>query len=375
MTTVQRLFDNRYTRPDGLGTLNRPMSERSRAPRSRSRAGVPFLVLSVVLLSASALGPAAARSPDPPVLAGPTGSAWASYSGHGLQVVFPTSLPRVELFQQGNVSEGASLQVNAIYELAFSGGAHPTVRAAAFPSQAAAFNGTRGDNLTTSPVALDAALDVHAAAATLWSSTGVMTLLGPAIAPARLDLRYAWAPSGTPGQSLQVNWTILGWPWVDPSDVLAVDLNFLLSTPGTIAPCSGAVAASPCGDGTAPPVGIAWDSSLSGLVGIGPDGFLASVVGGPSAQAGGAAPVPYRVGTFASDNASAELVLGAAAGGSWSLSGGLTFSLAPPSAPLVPVIVRGSAGTFFVAAAVFGGVALLGLWAYRRRERRSADEL
>ncbi|MCI4360817.1 MAG: hypothetical protein L3J91_03865, partial [Thermoplasmata archaeon] len=93
-----------------------------------------FAVVTALLVPALALGPPGAPATSTMDLT-PQNVSWATYPTGGLQVIFPSTLPQVDLVDRANSSLGAALQVDAILELQPGGLPHPTIVAAAFPTQ------------------------------------------------------------------------------------------------------------------------------------------------------------------------------------------------------------------------------------------------
>jgi len=356
------------------------MSRRSRSRlASISATGAAALVLvSVLLLPGPALG-----ANGPPTTtslqSGPSNASWATYPSGGIQVVFPSTLPQVNLVDASNASLGAVLQVNGILEFKSGGLPHPTIVAAAFPTQVAAFNSTPTPNLSETPVSQGASLEVHTVGASLWSSTGIATYTGPRIGSAALFLNYTVLPSSS---GIAIQWNVVGWPWVASTDLLALELELALTPGNGVTPCTGSPSTAsppaPCAGAPIPTRGIAWDPTITSVLASGPDGDSASLTWDPSTTMAGGATSSIVVGTFAPWNASAEVVLATPALGSPSLSGALSFSLFPPTPPLAtppPAVLHGTAAPYAAVLLVSTVLAAIGVALYRRRERRIRDEL
>jgi hypothetical protein len=341
-------------------------------------AAVGLAVVGVLLLpglSLAAHGPTTISALRP----GPQNASWASYPSGGIQVIFPSTLPQVNLVDASNSTLGAVLQVDGILELQAGGLPHPTIVAAAFPMELARFNSTPTANASDAAVSQVASLDVHNVGASLWSSSGVATYLGAEIGSAALFLNYTVLPSAS---GIAIQWSVVGWPWASPTDLLALELHLGLTQGGGVTPCTGTptpgALPATCANAPIPTNGITWDPTITSVVASGPYGDSAALAWNPSTTSSGSAISGMVVGTFAPWNSAADVVLAAPADGSASLSGALSFSLFPPPAPIPappPAVLRGEVLPYV---AVLVGSALLaglGVGLYRRRERRIRDEL
>ncbi|MCI4339737.1 MAG: hypothetical protein L3J73_00500 [Thermoplasmata archaeon] len=335
-------------------------------------------LVSIVLLSGLAAATPGIR-PGLSPSGGPAQFPWASYPAGSVRIVFPSTLPQVYLVDAANASMGALLQVDALLELGSGGLPHPTIVAAAYPTQAASFNSTPAENLSASPIAESASLEVHAVSASLWSPSGVSTYPGRAIGAATLSFSYSViAP---PSSGVSVQWSVTGWPWVAPTDLLALELHFGLTEASAVTPCAGTgsgttgVGPAVCSGASLSGHGIAWDPTIHSVVAQEPGGDSAALAWTPTATLAGGSGTSLVVGTFAPTNTSAEVVLGASAGGSPSVSGALQFSLFTPALPMPPAVLRGSTLPYVAAVIASGALAGLGVLWYRRRDRRMRDSL
>ncbi len=376
MSAVQGPFDNRYTPPSGLVHVTMRMNRRPAGPGWVTAAASVLVLASLVLLPG--LGGAA---PVPSSTVGPSAlpqnSPWAAYPTGPVRVVFPSTLPQVYLVDASNASMGAFLQVDALLELGAGGLPRPTIVAAAYPTEAASFNSTPTSNLSLSPLSQSASLDVHAIGGTLWSSTGVATIPGPMLGAATLSLTYSVLPS--PSTGVDVEWNVVGWPWVHATDLLALEVHFDLTSASEVIPCTGTggtgVGPAVCAGATLPGHGITWDPTIQSLVAHEPGGDSATLAWSPTATIDGGASAALAVGTFAESNASAELVLAAPAAGSTHLSGALQFSLFTPLPPIPPAVLHGGAVPYASGLLVSAALSAIGVALYRRRERRVREEL
>jgi hypothetical protein len=346
--------------------------------RGNARAWAATLALLAFVPVAAMSAPFAVGAPV--TLLSPPLPAWATYDTGRVSVVFPAAIPQVVLYQDANSSVNAVLQVDGIFELTPGNLPHPTVVAAAFPTQASSFNATTPQNLTADPFLLSADLEVRTTNVGLWSSTGgIVPAGGWNVGPATLDIGYSATAPGALGSGVLVNWSIVGWPWMQPHDLLAIELRFAAENSATFTGCTASQelgsSSTHCAGAAFPAEGIVWDSTLTSIETEGADGPQASVAWTPTAMSANGSETLYAVGAFATGNGSAEVVLGAAAGATSSISGSITFSLVAPLPPAAPVILRGAVVPFVATVLIAGGGAAVGILAYRRRESRLREEL
>ncbi len=344
----------------------------------RARSWAAALAVLSFLPMAVLSGPVASGTPT--VLLSPPLPAFASYDTGRVSVVFPAAIPQVVLYQDANASVNAVLQVDGIFELSPGNLPHPMVVAAALPTQVTAFNATTPPNLTAAPFLLSAALDVRTTNVGLWSSGGGVVVAGGwDVGPATLDIGYSATAPGSPGSGVLVNWSIVGWPWLQPHDLLAIELRFAAAADATFTGCTVSTTldptSAPCAGAPFPAEGIVWDSTLTSIETEGADGPQASIAWAPTALSANGSETWYAIGAFATGNGSAEVVLGAAAGSTSSVSGTITFSLVAPLPPVPPVLLRGAVVPFVVTVLLAGGAAAAGIFGYRRRERRLRADL
>jgi hypothetical protein len=342
-----------------------------------------FAAVSATALLVLLLAPSAGAGSLPPVgspqLIHP--GAWASFDTGHVNVVLPTQLPRVELYQDSNRSVSATLQVDQVLEMSPGALPHPTVVAAAFPSGVQGFNGSANGTASTWPLTLSAELEVRPQNVSLWSNAPALLPVGGSIGEAILQVEYAPIDNGSGSGGVWVSWSITDWPWVNPGDLLAVELQFTVGSGRTLTACTGSHPLDPDAPGCVgqpiPSQGISWGSNFNSLEGSNGTGPMASVAWNESAQLPTGAVAPYTVGTLSTGNGSAELLLGAAGLGSDSVVGGVSFSLvAAPlqNAPLVGIV--GGIGWVYLGTLLGTGLlASGGVVAYRRRDRRMREDL
>jgi hypothetical protein len=356
--------------------MNRPRRSALRPSAAVVAAGV--LLVSLLLLPGLALGtPGAAGGAR--AGAAPQNPSWASYPSGGIRVVFPSTLPEVELDDASNSTLGAVLEVTGILELVAGGLPHPTVVAAAFPMAQAAFNSTRAAEPAATPVSQLASRELHSFGVSLCSATGVATYLGARLGSAALFLNYTVLPSGA---GIAIQWSVVGWPWVSTGDLLALELHLVLTPGAGVTPCTGlstpGALPAACATAPIPENGIAWDPTITSVVANGPAGDSASLAWNRSTTTPGASTSGMIVGTFASQSSSADVVLGSPAGGAAKLSGALSFSLFPPAAPMGvpgPATLHGAFLPYLAVSIGSAAFAAAGIALYRRRERRTREEL
>lgn len=335
---------------------------------------VPALGLLVVALVATS--PLAAGSSPPPVLTVP--GAWASYDTGRVSVVLPAALPQVELFQDANSSLRATLQIDQIVELSPGGLPHPRIVAAAFAAGVHTYNGSSAQNASSWPLSLSAELAVRPVNSTLWGSSGLPIPLQGGLGVSILTITYAPANNRSTTSGVAVNWSVSSWPWVAPTDLLAIEFHFSLSAGRQLTACSGPdgteTASTGCMGTALATNGISWGSSYTGLVGAGGSGPMAAVDWNTSARLPWGAAVPYTVGTYDTGNGTAEVLLGAAAHGASLVTGSVDFQLVAPAGSVLAT-VEGEPFVFG-GTVVAGTVAsVTGLLLYRRRDRRLRDAL
>lgn len=329
--------------------------------------GAALLVAALALSTVPLLAPAAGTTPalNPPIQ-------WSAFNTGHVSVVFPGAFPQVELYENSNASVRATLQVDGVFEIVPGGLPRPTVLADAFPTASAGFNTTTPANLSSAPMELNAALEVRTTANALWGTSGPIPAAGADLGAATIDFRFSELPSATTGSGVRVNWTVTNWPWVEPGDLLGVELHFTAASAPALAACTAgpSSSASGCSGESLPARTIVWDSSLTRLEGVSPTGPVASLdwAGIGSGGAGG-----YTVGAMATENGSAEVLLATPAAPA--LGGGVEFTLATPAAPPGADALRGSGPVYLATVGVTVGAASLLILLYRRRHRRLLEEL
>lgn len=374
MTEVQRLFDKGYT-PASAHSLTRTggstIDGRRPHPAPRIVPSAAWLAAGLVLgIVAAGVAAAAPLAPSP----------WDQYDTGRVSVVFPEQLPVVELVQDANASVSATLQLTGIYELSSGPLSNATIVAAAFPAQAASFNGTASPAPGAAPVALTAQLAAFPVRAQVWQTGGFLAPLGGALGQTTLSVSYSDTTTTTNGAGVAINWSLSSWPWVAPHDYLALSLAFGYAANGALTACTATSllyhAAPPCVGSDVPNGSALWGAGFSSVEGEGGGGPVAAVSWG-SSVAFGASTSPVTVGALANGTGKGDLLLSApeAATGTGA-SGTVAFALVAPVPPaVVATLLHGSALVYGGAAAAAALVSVAGVLAYRRHDRRVRDEL
>ncbi len=350
-----------------------------RRPSARGGPGVwagaaaLFLTASLLVLPAAALaGPSAPAGFHTLV-----SSARSSYDTGRVTAVFPTTVPRVQLYQDANASVSATLEVDQILELAPGGYPHPTAVAAAFPASVSGFNGTASPN-ATGTVRLAALLQVLPVDAAIWAPSSVLTPTGATLGSARLDLAYSVDANGTASAGVRIAWNVSNWPWVSTGDSLAIEFAFSLVSGRSLLICSGTspLEMSPtCSTAPVGPAAAAWSSGYSSVEGENGTAPVAALSWGPAANLTAGRSVPYTIGAYSPDPGTAEVILGAPAEGSSSVSGSARFALVTPAVPLPPALLHGDLAIFAGTLVAILGAGAIGALAYQRRDRRLRESL
>ncbi len=352
------------------------MTRASRSGRRRGAAG--WTAGAGILLAASfLLLPAAALGAEPSAvhpLASPAGS---SYDNGQVTAVFPSTVPRVQLYQDANASVSATLEIDQILELTPGGYPHPTAVAAAFPASVTGFNGTGGAN-ATGTMRLFALLQVLPVDAAIWAPSSVLTPTGATLGSARLALTYSLDANGTFSAGVRIAWNVSGWPWISPADTLAIEFAFSLASGRSLSICSGTtpLALSPdCSNAPAGPGAAGWSAAYSSVEGDNGTAPVAALAWDPLANLTGGRSVPYTVGAYSPVAGTAEVMLGAVADGSAAVSGSARFALVTPVLPALPVLLHGEGLVYGGTLLAVLAVGSVGVVAYRRRDRRIRETL
>jgi hypothetical protein len=340
-----------------------------------------YAVLLALLLaggSAVAVGSARAASPTP---AG-SASAWSSYDTGRVNVVFPSPVPGIELHQDANSSVVATLSVDHIYEMPQLNGDHPWVVAAAFPTDLRVYNETPAPPTQGHlPQSMQADVTVHRVSQPLWSSPAgtVQNLTGLLTSTATLRLAYSIASSGTIAQGVQVNWSIVNWPWLSPTDTLAIEFKIAVSASAGFEGCTSSsvlvTVLNRCSGSSVPAGGVLWTPALSGVEVEGTAGPLATFNWGSVAALSGGGSARVTAGIYAVSPQVGRLVLAVPAQGADLVSGASGFVLAAPTVPVFSPVLHGDGPLYGAALAAFTASAAAGIWMYRRADRRARDEL
>ncbi|HEV8049212.1 MAG TPA: hypothetical protein VGP88_01320 [Thermoplasmata archaeon] len=344
-----------------------------RSGRAR-RALPPGLAIVAVLAAALVAGPAMAAGAAPGV-----SHSFASYNAGRVSVVVPSAHPSVELVANSNASVNALLSATEVVELAPSGSSYDVVAAAA-PTLAGSFNGSRPAGVTT-PWALSLAADlaVRPSNGDLWN--GSTSTAGPAVGAAFgfAELRVDFAPGATTssGSSLLVSWNVSNWPIANPHDLLGVVYSFSAAGAGQIRDCAAAtaLAAPACPGATLSSAHPLFNGASVGVEAESSSGSVASLSWSPSATNGTVSPA--LSGAQIDPAGGADVVVAAAPTPTSGAVGALSFAIYAPGPTLKAptTIVLGSGPAYLVAAAIAAGAALAGLALYRERDERLRAEL
>ncbi|MCI4367965.1 MAG: hypothetical protein L3K09_00140 [Thermoplasmata archaeon] len=301
-------------------------------------------------------------------------------------VSVPTALPSVQLSQDTNGSILSTLVVEGIVELVPIPGSPPGVVAQADMSQA-----TLVSQATST------------AAGGWWFNLSmkipVVSVVGkPPLAPhpgqgsepgqigvATLVTGYSLA-SSSEASGVLLQWTLQSWPYLNTSDLIAVEFGISQNFPGSLSTCAGSgggpmLGPSPCASGaalsTAPP---SWTPGLNGIEGIGPSGPTTLVTWAPTVGVTGGASESVLAGANQGTGGVGNLLLGASTGGASVTRGTVTFAIAnpsilPPFVSNLPELVRGSSVPYLGALGLCVLVATGGILAYRKRDQKLRAEL
>jgi hypothetical protein len=379
----QRLFDNDYTADPGLLRLTTVRHQR------RGVVGLPgslMLLLLTVLYGVSAgLSPHTVGTSTPPVplagslptplSAGPLApGSLASYDTGKVSVVFPSTQPRVHLYQDTNVSVGATLDFVQVVEIgSVPSGAPPPV-AAAFPLALASFNGSGAPTSPSSSIAFTATLSVVPVQGAALGANASLVVVGPSIGTASVRISYDLTATNPATGGVVVRWSVAGWPWVNPADLLAVVFTLTSSVHHPFVACPVATApGSTCSGSPVPAGSTSWNTGLTGVQAAYGNGSVAEI-GVNATEHNGVAPV-VDDGLYAPSNGTVQLLIAAPSQGGSGVGGSMTFALVTAFGPLHLNLLRG-VPTAYLGTLGLGAVVAIGMiLAYRRRERRVREEL
>ncbi len=322
-------------------------------------------VLAAALLAALAILPAAASAGATPA------SPYSAASAGNVEVTVPSEYPRVELSPIDDAGLTASLSVDQVLEA--TPGGSPQIVAVALPSNIAGPSAAPGGASNGLPLNLTADLVVYPSSAGLWAGPGDLVQPdGAPLATARLFVNVSVAPAGAASGGVALTWSVVGWPWTAPSDLLGVDLGLDAPLATTFVGCtSWSSAASPgCAGPTATSGTDAWASGVESVqqgFGTGP---TALVTWSPSYT------VSNEVGILAQTPSSGHLILVGPANGASHGDGSVAFALLPALPPvLAPAVLHGELGPFVAGGALAGIVAAGGVLLRRRREAAAERSL
>ncbi len=343
----------------------------------RRRHGLPFTSLTAVSLGVLALtllpSSAAANAAPVSLLVQP----WSHFDTGRVNVVYPSALPVVELVQDANASLSASLGLAGIYEIAPGGLPMPTVVAAAFPTTAAAFNGSASAGSAGAAFSMFANLSVYPVNLSLWAP-GVA--LGPTAGPvgsATLSVLFSPTSAGTSTAGVSMNWSVSGWPWRSAGDLLAVAFDLGYASQNSLIACESpplSLGLPSCtGEGVGSSQGL-WGSRFTSLESNGGTGPVAVVSWSSSVLFGGSA-AAVTMGALATNPGAGELLLMSPNAGAGPAGSTLSFSLIAPPAAAVASVLRADPVVYAISAASLAAAAAAGVGLYRRADRRLREAL
>jgi hypothetical protein len=303
----------------------------------------------------------------------------ASPTGH---ILFDSPLPVVKILPTANATEGATLALNHLLEIApnASDPEHPTVVAEAAPETLATFNSTVPLHGSTNYFNLIATLPVYPANTDLWMSGTNVVPASEVARQAILDVNYSLATGADHSPGVLVSWAVSGWPWVNPTgDELALEyvvqvdggtgFEYCTSVPSANAP-DASCASEPLAQGQA-----VWSPALTALKGYGPQGSVAWVSWSSLVAGSAAAAAPASAGAFFEAPGSSALVIAAPDGGASSVMGSTLFLLSPEAVGQVVTALVGNLPAYGGAMAAFAAVAAIGIFLSRRRDKAIARDL
>ncbi|MCI4357712.1 MAG: hypothetical protein L3J95_05045 [Thermoplasmata archaeon] len=295
-----------------------------------------------------------------------------------IAVNFPSAYPDVTLSEVGNRTTTTSLSVDQILEATPSASA-PQIVAVALPSNIVVTSGSSGSS--SLPFDLTATLTVYQANAGLWQGPNDLVQAdGSPLGTAHLSIDYALNAPADPSQGVGTHWVVSGWPWVASSDLLGIQMS--LSTPlaHSFVACTGSEASV---DQVGCPGATLVDGTSQWTVGV--LGIQGNVPGGPTSivrwdRAFGSSSAPSNpsvsVGVLVSSPALSHLLVAAPGEGAGTLSGNLSFSLLTPIPGLpAPQVLHGQLGWFIAGGGASAAAGIVGILAFRSRQRGIEREL
>jgi hypothetical protein len=364
MTGPQGLFDNDYR---ALLRVEQQMRRKRRLRIAGALAGAIVVLFAISFLTAPALA-----------FAPPASGTSSSFDTGSVHVLLPSPQPNIQLSQDANLSVSASLTLARIVELHASstqGSAGPSIVAAAFPTDVQSYNLT---DTTTGALSwtLKAGLVVDRTSGLLFPPHNFSQPFAPLVPYSSTNLTVVVSSNGA-ADRVAVTSTITGWPFVNPTDLLALQWQFgvggATGYAACLSPTAPVLSSSPCGANPFASAPASWAVGYHGFEGLGPKGPVSLLTWNQSATtASGASTV--TVGAASASSTQAELVLGAAPQGSSDLTFGLSYALAVPLLP-VPLLVHGSLGPFVGGAVAAASAGLVGVYLVRRRGQKLLDEL
>ncbi|HEV2317627.1 MAG TPA: hypothetical protein VGV89_08660 [Thermoplasmata archaeon] len=347
--------------------------------RRRRAARLAAVFAPALLLVASAL--AAAGSP-PSTVPSPV---FSEYDSGRLNIVFPSPLPGVELFQDANSSIGAALYVEHVLELQPGNSTHPTVVQVASLTSTTPFNRTSATSGQNSfGLSLNGSFKVARVNEPLWTPSTLQNIsspFAPLVGGASLRVNYSLLHGVGDSEGVGLSWSIVHWPWVSDHDLLGVELRFVVLNATRFSACTSAPAINGsatqgCNGTVLSPGGILWNASGVGSVaGSTAAGLTAEFSWGSQSNTSTTSPRPVTVGTYYVNASTTRLTLAAPADGAGNVTTAARFVLSTPLPPVLAPILASNGPAYATAAAVFTVAAIGGVVWFRRSERRAREEL
>lgn len=377
------MFENGYRG----GHPQRRLARRGGITTLEARLSAIVACMALLTIASGLLVLVGTHSPSPmrPNAFLPAGQPTSSYDNGRVSVTVPSALPSILLTQDLNGPIFASLQLTGIYELGHSStGTLVTDAQADMNFMAVIGHGTSVDNgdwwfnltFQAPVVAVEnpPPLGPHPADQHTPGELGATTV----------RVNYTLADPTPDSSGVSLTWTVLSWPYVNVTDILALQFGFADSFGGGLTACTassmptlGATACPGNPIGTGAP---SWSASTNGVEGQGPMGPIALLTWTPSMTIPGGQTAAITPGADLSPTGAADLLLGAPTGGGVFAGGALTFAIVTPTLPaaLLPAVsnlIHGD-GIAYLSALAVGSVGVItGVAGYRTYDRRVRSEL
>lgn len=349
-----------------------------------------------------------------PASAPEVGSApWQTFDSGNVTLYFGTQAPVVTLVEDANPSVQATLTFEHIFEVSTGargqGGNHGPMgllgRAFAFPSGTTSWSSSLHGNLSNPRgiwLNLSANLTVRALVEgalpgnPVWGGTeGELpaSSWGVTLGLTSVEVSFHLSGVDTPGRQgvAKVGVSLSGWPWVDPTDGLALEWQFFGPGNGTATetcssaapPANGTLGTSPCASPSALGAGQPlWANSTTAVESVALGSLVSYVAwtntgtvtllgGATQSVTLGAALFPVGGSTLVRLLQTVPSGLGTVTRFSEDPTVGLLPTLPPGLEKSLPPVLQGDLGAFVLAAAV-SAVVLLGVWGLRKRGDRRA---